>query len=161
RDTFGVAASTTGCCAWSERARETRAELGFARLVDGPAAPGIDGAGAGATSQSMTKVAGLADPRQCPPMADLSMPAATQLSRRTYCGQAAPAGILGSFERRVALSEAPAPSFNWRWGVRRGHDPRRPSTRRSSHPHSCQKQVPRVTLGKSEARRPLTPKRWE
>ena len=85
-------------------------------MVDGPAAPGIDGAGAGATSQSMTKVASLADPRQCPPMADLSMPAATQLSRRTDCGQAAPAGSLGSFERRVALTEAPVPSLDWGGG---------------------------------------------
>src|SRR5215471_9718997 len=56
--------------------------------------------------------------------------AATQISRPNDCGGAAHEGILSSFGRRVALTEAPVPPFDWGG-------------------------VPRVTLGESDARRPL------
>jgi len=42
--------------------------------------------------------------------------AATQLSRRNDCSGAAHEGSLGNFERRVALTEAPMPSFDWGGG---------------------------------------------
>ena len=64
----------------------------------------------------MTKVAGLADPRQCPPMADLSMPRPLSCHGAPIADRPLPQAFLAALKEGWALTEAPALSLDWGGG---------------------------------------------